>query len=56
MKKIKLRKCNVCLKIFKRVAHRIFEGMLGPIPVALHKKCYEKLLKDDELLLKDYND
>ena len=66
MKKIKINKCSVCQESFKghtssgyvirMPTARHFEGMLGPIPVALHKKCYVKIMKEDELRLKDYND
>ena len=34
----------------------IHEGVLGIIPVALHIKCYNKLMEKDELVLKDYNE
>ena len=32
-----------------------FDGRLGIIPISLHKKCYNKLMKFDELILEDYN-
>jgi len=54
MIKPKLTKCSVCLKKFKLKI--FFEGVLGIIPVALHIKCYNKLMKKDELVLKDYNE
>ena len=53
MIKPKLTKCSVCLKKFKTKI--FFEGILGIIPVALHKKCYDKLMTKDELILEDYD-
>ena len=32
-----------------------FDGKLGIIPISLHKKCYNKLMKFDELILEDYS-
>ena len=32
-----------------------FDGRLGIIPISLHKKCYNKLMKFDELILEDYS-
>ena len=52
MIKPKLNKCSVCLKEFKLKI--FFEGILGLIPIALHKTCYNKLIKKDELILEDY--
>ena len=52
MIKPKLNKCSVCLKEFKLKI--FFEGILGLIPIALHKTCYNKLMKKDELILEDY--
>jgi len=57
--KIKLRNCSVCLKPFKAgesiKKESRFDGKLGIIPVSLHKKCYNKLMKFDELILEDYS-
>jgi len=59
MIKIKLKNCSVCLIPFK--AGEIiknespFDGKLGIIPISLHKKCYNKLMKFDELILEDYS-
>ena len=53
MIKPKINKCSVCLKEFK--IKIFFEGILGIIPVALHKKCYDKLMTKDELILEDYD-
>jgi hypothetical protein len=56
--KIKLKNCSVCLKTFKAgesiKKDSRFDGKLGIIPISLHKKCYNKLMKFDELILKDY--
>jgi len=52
MIKPKLNKCSVCLKEFKLKI--FFEGILGLIPIALHKTCYNKLITKDELILEDY--
>ena len=54
MIKPKINKCSVCLKEFKLKI--FFEGILGLIPIALHKTCYNKLITKDELMLKDYNE
>ena len=66
-KKVKINKCSICQESFKgwttsgfvvrSSTERHFEGILGPIPLALHKKCYNKLMKYENCLdLKDYND
>ena len=58
-KKIKLNNCSVCLKSFKAgesiKKDSRFDGKLGIIPISLHKKCYNKLMKYDELTLEDYS-
>ena len=58
MIKIKLKNCSICLKSFKAGASikkdSRFDGKLGIIPISLHKKCYNKLMKFDELILEDY--
>ena len=57
--KIKLKNCSVCLKLFKAgesiKKESRFDGKLGIIPISLHKKCYNKLMKFDELILEDYS-
>jgi hypothetical protein len=58
-KKIKLNNCSICLKDFKDgesiKKESRFDGKLGIIPISLHKKCYNKLMKFDELILEDYS-
>jgi hypothetical protein len=58
-KKIKLNNCSICLKDFKAgesiKKDSRFDGKLGIIPILLHKKCYNKLMKFDELILEDYS-
>lgn len=58
-KKIKLNNCSICLKEFKAnesiKKESRFDGKLGVIPISLHKKCYNKLMKFDELILEDYS-
>ena len=60
MSKIKLRSCSICLKPFKAgesiKKESRFDGKLGIIPISLHKKCYNKLMTFDELILEDYNE
>lgn len=51
--KMRLSKCSMCRKTLKTIKDRHFEGMLGPLPIALHKKCFIKLNANDELTLKD---
>tara|TARA_R110002020_G_scaffold116250_2_gene266518 strand:- start:3604 stop:3783 length:180 start_codon:yes stop_codon:yes gene_type:complete len=57
MPKIKLTHCSVCQKKFvsgdniKKKTR--FDGVLGIIPISLHRKCYDKLLSYDELMLRD---
>jgi len=53
---MKINKCTVCQKIFKKVKDRFFEGTLGPIPLVAHIRCYNKLIRKDELLLRDKNE
>jgi hypothetical protein len=43
----------MCQEIFKSVRDKHFVGMLGPLPIALHKRCLTKLNKEDELILED---
>ena len=58
-KKIKLNNCSICLKDFEAgesiKKDSRFDGKLGIIPISLHKKCYNKLMKFDELILEDYS-
>jgi|TARA_R110002094_G_scaffold28950_1_gene42016 hypothetical protein len=55
----KITKCSMCQKPFlvgllaTATSKKHFEGMLGPIPVALHKKCFIKLNKYKILNLED---
>jgi|TARA_R110001592_G_scaffold110745_2_gene307355 hypothetical protein len=57
MAKIKLTHCSICQKKFvsgdsiKKKTR--FDGVLGIIPLSLHRKCYDKLMKFDELILSD---
>tara|TARA_R110001599_G_scaffold5683_1_gene28350 strand:+ start:1664 stop:1858 length:195 start_codon:yes stop_codon:yes gene_type:complete len=59
----KINKCSMCQESFKGQTSagyvirmptaKHFKGMLGPIPVALHKKCFIKLNKYKILNLED---
>jgi len=59
MTKIKLTHCSICKKKFTS-GHSIvkktrYDGMLGMIPLSLHKKCHDNLMTKDELMWKDNN-
>jgi len=46
-------KCSVCVKYFTHDKSETLVGKLGPIPVQFCKPCYKKVMKKDDLFLRD---
>ena len=46
-------KCSVCVESFTHDKTKTLVGKLGPIPVQFCEPCFKKIMKKDDLPLKD---